>query len=126
MKNYILGALIFTHFSCLFAQKGVFEIGLYAGKNLSHPVNFIENREHWVLKPLSSNQLGLSFGYRFNEFYTMRSGAYFERKGFMDSSFVCGNAWCLPGRDKYLAPYLTIPMLSEFHFLSITLLLKLD
>jgi hypothetical protein len=62
MKKSTLLLFVLAHFSCLFAQKGVFEMGVYGGKNLSYPVNFKENRSHWAFKPLSSFQLGLSLG----------------------------------------------------------------
>lgn len=116
MKKYILLALILTQFGFLFAQKGVFEIGLHGGKNISRPVNFTENRYHWAIKPLSSFQLGISSGYRFNEFYTLRTGVLIERKGFMDSSYVCGHSFCRPGTNEYLFYYFTIPVVNEFHF----------
>jgi hypothetical protein len=118
MKKNIFLLLFLSYFSFLFAQKGIFEMGMYGGKNISCPVNFTENRYHWALKPISSFQLGLSFGYRFNEFYTLRSGVLIEIKGFKDSSYICGNSHCRLGTNIYSTPYLTIPVLNEFHFLN--------
>ncbi len=119
MKKNLLFAFFLIQITCLSAQKGAFEFGVNGGINVSSAVNFKENRlHHWDMKPLKGIQLGVTFGYRFNDFYSFRLGINLERRGFKDSTYLNGHARFFPGVDEYTSGYVSIPLLNEFHFLN--------
>ena len=117
MKKTILLLSILSHFCYLFAQKGVYEIGINGGITISSAANFKATKRHWNMESIKMPQFGLTFGYKYNDFYTLRLGINFEQKGFKDSTIVCGHSWCHPGVEYYIYPFLPITIANEFHFL---------
>jgi opacity protein-like surface antigen len=116
MKKTALLFLVLSHFSCLFAQKSVFEIGVNYGKLQSNPVNFTSLYDrNWAMNTVVSNQYGLSVGHQFNPFYALRLGFNLERKGFSDSSIICSIISCFPYKNQLYARYFSMPLVNELH-----------
>ncbi len=124
MKKTILILLVLSHFSCLFAQKGVFEIGVNYGKLQSNPVNYRSlYDQNWAMSTAVSNQYGLSVAYQFNSFYALRLGLNLEKKGFSDSTIICSFISCFSYKNQLYAHYFSMPLVNELHLFNHHLIL---
>ena len=100
----------------LLAQKGHWEVGLNGGVNISSAVGFKDNRSNWAAKAMISPQLGFSVGYKFNDWYTFRTGINLEVKGFRDSGWINTFSRSYKGTKQFADGFVSIPFLNEFHF----------